>query len=78
MASRVRVAKSESQMRDSERYQVQAETVLRMAARAGSGAEKHVYLSIADGWKRLAAEAARNEERDRPAETRSFEPRQRR
>jgi len=34
-----------------------------MAARAGSDAEKEVYLNIADGWRRLAAEAARNEER---------------
>jgi hypothetical protein len=65
-------------MRDSERYQAQAETVLKMAARVGHGPEKHVYLSIADGWKRLAAEAARNEERDRPAEARSFDPDNRR
>ena len=61
-------------MRDSQRYQVQAETVLRMAARAGSPAEKQVYLNIADGWKRLAAEAARNEQRERPQEPRSFQP----
>lgn len=50
-------------MRDSERYETQAEAVVRMAARAGSEAEKRVYLNIADGWRRLAAEAARNEER---------------
>jgi hypothetical protein len=50
-------------MRDSERYEAQAEAVVRMAARAGSDAEKEVYLNIADGWRRLAAEAARNEER---------------
>ena len=63
----------EGEMRDSERYQAQAETVLRMAARAGSAAEKQVYLNIADGWTRLAAEAARNERRAvRPAEPRSF------
>jgi hypothetical protein len=70
----LRGAKSDGEMRDSERYHAQAETVLKMAARAGSGPEKHVYLSIADGWKRLAAEAARNEDRDRPAEPRSFDP----
>jgi len=61
-------------MRDSERYQAQAETVLRLAARADSAGEKQVYLSIADGWKRLAAEAARNERQGaRPPEPRSFE-----
>jgi hypothetical protein len=58
-------------MRDSERYEAQAQAVLRMAARAGSPAEKDVYLSIADGWRRLAAEAARNEHRIDPEE-RSF------
>lgn len=58
-------------MRDSERYEAQAQTVLRMAARAGSPAEKEVYLNIADGWRRLAAEAARNEHRIGP-EARSF------
>ena len=50
-------------MRDSERYEAQAEAVVRMAAHAGSDAEKEVYLNIADGWRRLAAEAARNEKR---------------
>jgi hypothetical protein len=50
-------------MRDSERYEAQAEAVVRMAGRAGSDAERKVYLNIADGWRRLAAEAARNEER---------------
>ena len=58
-------------MRDSERYEAQAEAVLRMAGRAGSPAEKEVYLSIADGWRRLAAEAARNEHRIEP-EARTF------
>jgi hypothetical protein len=58
-------------MRDSERYEAQAEAVVRMAARAGSEAEREVYLNIADGWRRLAAEVARNEERA-PAEPRSF------
>ncbi|MGH6909692.1 MAG: hypothetical protein ACREE0_18690 [Phenylobacterium sp.] len=58
-------------MRDSERYEAQAQAVLRMAVRAGSPAEKEVYLSIADGWRRLAAEAARNEHRIDPEE-RSF------
>ena len=62
-------------MRDSERYLAQVETVMRMAARAGSSAERDVYVSIADGWRKLAAEAARHErqEGDRIAtETRSF------
>jgi hypothetical protein len=48
-------------MRDSERYRAQADTVLRLAAKAASPAEKDVYLSIAEGWRRLAAEAERNE-----------------
>ena len=48
-------------MRDSERYEAQAETVARMAARAHSEAEKQVYINIAEGWRKLAAEAARNE-----------------
>jgi hypothetical protein len=63
-------------MRDSERYLVQAETVMRMAARAESAAEKAVYLSIADGWRKLAAEVQRNEPRDlEPTrEARSFKP----
>jgi hypothetical protein len=56
-------------MRDSERYLVQAETVMRMAARAASQAEKDVYLSIAEGWRKLAAEVQRNEPRSfNPAE----------
>lgn len=56
-------------MRDSERYLVQAETVMKMAARAASPAEKDVYLSIAEGWRKLAAEVQRNEP---PPEPRSF------
>jgi hypothetical protein len=48
-------------MRNSERYEEQAEAVMRMAAKAGSEAEREVYLNIADGWRRLAAEAVRNE-----------------
>jgi hypothetical protein len=62
-------------MRDSRRYAAQAELVLRMAARAESRAEREVFLNIADGWKRLAEEAARNERRqegNRPSEPRSF------
>lgn len=58
-------------MRDSERYLVQAETVMRMAARAESAAERAVYLSIAEGWRRLAVEVLRNET---PLEHRSFKP----
>jgi len=67
-------------MRDSKRYEAQAQLVLRMAARAESAAEKQVFLNIADGWKRLAEEAARNErqsESNRPAEGRSFSPKDR-
>src|ERR1700761_1557699 len=53
-------------MRDSERYESQAREVLRMAARARSPAEKEVYTTIAEGWKKLAAEGARNEARAAP------------
>jgi hypothetical protein len=62
-------------MRDSERYLAQAETVMRMAVRADSPAEKAVYVSIAEGWRKLAAEAARHERQDNghvASETRSF------
>ena len=63
-------------MRDSERYDAQADAVFRMAARAESPAEKQVCLSIAQGWRKLAAEAARNERQlSRPPEPRSFDPR---
>lgn len=55
-------------MRDSERYLAQAETVMRMAARAESAAERDVYLTIAEGWRKLAAEVQRHE----TAEPRSF------
>jgi len=51
-------------MRDSERYIAQAEAVLRMAAGAASPAEKQVYQTIAQGWRKLAAEARRNEQRE--------------
>ena len=57
----------------SDRYRMQAEVVMRLAAKAGSSAEKEVYLQIADGWRKLAAEALRNERQDAPPkETRSF------
>lgn len=56
-------------MRDSERYLAQAETVMKMAARATSPAEREVYLNIAEGWRKLAAEVQRNEP---PSEMRSF------
>ena len=56
----------------SDRYRMQAEVVMRLAAKAGSSAEKEVYLSIAEGWRKLAAEAQRNERQDVPPETRSF------
>ena len=63
-------------MRDSERYLAQAEAVARLAARAASPAEKEVYLSIADGWRKLATEAFRNErqEAELDEEPRSFKP----
>ncbi|WP_374472617.1 hypothetical protein [Phenylobacterium sp.] len=62
-------------MRDSERYLAQAEAVARLAARAASPAEREVYLSIAEGWRKLATEAFRNERQDtgRPEEPRSFQ-----
>ncbi len=61
-------------MRDSQRYDAQADAVFRMAARADSPAEKQVYLGIAEGWRKLAAEAARNERQaSRPREPRSFD-----
>ena len=56
----------------SDRYRMQAEVVMRLAAKAESPAEKEVYLSIADGWRKLAAEALRNERQDRPPEKRTF------
>ena len=54
---------------------MQAEVVMRLAAKAESSAEKDVYLSIAEGWRRLAAEALRHEISAEPRvaeETRSF------
>lgn len=66
-------------MRDSRKYEQQAETVMRLAAKAESAAEKQVYVDIAEGWRRLATEAARGELRDAqdqaPREPRSFAPR---
>jgi len=53
-------------MRDCQRYIAQAETVLRMAARAGNPAERQVYETIAEGWRKLAGEARRNEQHDEP------------
>jgi hypothetical protein len=50
-------------MRDSTRYREQAEAVRRLAARAHGRAEREVYLTIAEGWERLAREAERNEKR---------------
>ena len=48
-------------MRNSERYAEQAEAVIRLASKAESRAEREVYLNIAEGWRKLAAEAIRNE-----------------
>lgn len=42
----------------------QADAVARMAARASSPEERAVYESIAEGWRKLASEAHRNERRD--------------
>ena len=51
-------------MKDSERYIAQADAVVQMASRAASAADREVYEAIADGWRRLAAEALRNEKHD--------------
>ena len=62
---------------NSKRYEAQAEEVLRMARRAASPAEKQVYLDIAEGWRKLALEAARHEDQEasaRPPQVRSFRP----
>lgn len=61
-------------MKDSERYLAQADAVARLAVRAESPAEKEVYLNIAEGWRKLAAEAMRNERQDdgRPVAGRSI------
>lgn len=48
-------------MRPSARYLEQAEAVTRLAAKAASDAERDVYESIAEGWRKLAAEASRGE-----------------
>ncbi len=48
---------------------------MRLAAKAGSQTEKDVYLQIAEGWRKLALEALRNERQDMPraaGEQRSF------
>ncbi len=54
-------------MRDSERYMAQADAVTRMAGRAASAAEREVYETIAEGWRKLAREARRNEQHDERA-----------
>jgi hypothetical protein len=63
---------SPEDLSSSDRYRMQAEIVMRLAAKAENPAEKEVYLSIANGWRKLAAEALRNERQDRPREERSF------
>ena len=45
---------------------------MRLAARAENEAERSVYLSIAEGWRKLASEALRNERQDVPRERRTF------
>jgi hypothetical protein len=59
-------------MRDSVRYREQADTVMRLAAKADSQAERDVYASIAEGWRKLADEAQRNEGHKVADEPRSF------
>jgi hypothetical protein len=64
-------------MKDSERYMAQAASVARLATRADSATEKQVYLSIAEGWRKLAEEASRHERQQDsrvPGEERSFRP----
>ena len=58
-------------MADAARYREHAEAVLRLAAKAESAAEKDVYLSIAEGWRKLALEADRLDPQA-PREPRSF------
>ena len=46
-----------------------------LAAKARSPAEQDVYLQIAEGWRKLAADALRHERQDLPqpaTEPRSF------
>ena len=62
-------------MRDSERYMAQAEAVLMMANRAATPAERRVYETIAEGWRKLAAEARRNEQHDAKVTPITPEPR---
>ena len=62
-------------MRDSERYMEQADAVLKMAGRAGSPAERKVYETIAEGWRKLALEARRNEQHDETVSRIAPEPR---
>ncbi|WP_293474669.1 hypothetical protein [Phenylobacterium sp.] len=45
---------------------------MRLAAKADSPAERDVYQSVAEGWRRLALEALRNERQDVPRERRGF------
>jgi hypothetical protein len=66
---------SPEELSPSDRYRRQAEVVMRLAAKAESPAEKDVYLSIAEGWRKLAAQALRRERQDEPRvseEPRSF------
>jgi hypothetical protein len=62
-------------MMDSARYREQAEAVMRLAAKAVTPSERDVYLSIAAGWRKLAAEAE-HAERGVAPEQRSFKPRE--
>ncbi len=58
-------------MQDSTRYFDQSEAIRRLAVKAESDAERQVYDTIAQGWRRLGEEARRNELRA-ALEPRSF------
>jgi hypothetical protein len=64
-------------MRASERYLEQADAVMRLAAKAANSPEREVYLSIAEGWRKLAAEADRGA-RHGTVETHQADPLRRR
>ena len=64
-------------MRDSELYMAQSEAVTRMARRAASAAEREVYETIANGWRKLAREARRNEQHEAVVRTETDAPRPR-
>jgi len=60
-------------MQDSARYFDQAEAIRRLAIKADSEAERRIYDTIAEGWRKLGLEARRSELRA-AIEPRSFKP----